>query len=249
MPPINPESPGPVTEVAPDAPESFKAAVVTPAPTTVVMHDAIHVNEPTLPEGFQNAGYTTGTADIKWTEADWKKHPVAVRICQDNTASDETADVLDVESGAATPAECARWAKAALLNYRGSRRKGQRSPLIYMSASNVSTVVNALIAGGIKDGIGLWVANFNLSKADGESMVTGASGPFPVTGVQYTDNPPNGTYDTSVMSAKWLADTADESQWLRLTDIPHNAPVFYNVKAGTLGYTNTAGKWTRVPLP
>lgn len=252
MPPIagEPGSPAFVasaTEVAPAAPEPFSEAAASPAHT--VMHDAIHANIDTLPKGFQNAGYTTGSGEIRWTEADFAAHPVAVRICQDSTASDTTADVLDVESGAATPAEAPGWARQAAGNYLIAKRKGQRSPLVYMSASNVTNVVNALIAGGIKSGIGLWIANFNLSQSEALAMLNDGSGPFPVRGVQYTDNPPHGTYDTSVMSSAWLADTADKSMWLKLTDIPHNAPVFYNEKAGTLGYTNTAGKWTKVTLP
>jgi hypothetical protein len=240
-----------VTEVAPVAPESFREADASPAVTGkhTVMHDAIHANVDTLPKGFQNAGYTTGSGEIKWVEADWAAHPVAVRICQDSTASDTTADVLDVESGAATPKEAPAWARAAAANYLTAKRKGQRAPLIYMSADSVTEVVNALIAGGIKQGIGLWVANFNLTQNEALDMLNDGSGPFPVRGVQYTDNPPNGTYDTSVMSSAWLADTADKSQWIKLANIPHNAPVFYNEKAGTLGYTNTAGKWTKVMLP
>jgi hypothetical protein len=256
MPPIQGESGAPfvasVTEVVPPAPEPSRAADVTPESVpkgTTVMHDAIHVNVPTLPHGFQNAGYTTGSADIQWTKEDWDAHPVAVRICQDKSASDTTADVLDVESGAATPAECAAWARSAAANYLTSQRKGQRSPLIYMSADSVTSVVNALIQGGIKSGIGLWVANFNLTQNEALAMLNDGSGPFPVRGVQYTDNPPHGTYDTSVMSSAWLEDRANKSQWLKLTNIPHNAPVFYNEKEGTLGYLNTAGKWTKVTLP
>jgi hypothetical protein len=154
-----------------------------------------------------------------------------------------------VETGAATPAEAPRWAKVAKVNYLTAKRKGMRDPLIYMSASNVTAVTNALIGGGVTSGIGLWVANFNLSQAEAESMVKDASGPFPIMGVQYTDNPPGNEFDTSVFSATWLAKVADKSQWLRLTDVPHNAPVYYNENAGTLGYMNTAGKWTKVPLP
>jgi hypothetical protein len=40
-------------------------------------------------------------------------HPGAVRIDQDPAASDPTADVLDIEAGAATPASAPGWVRRA----------------------------------------------------------------------------------------------------------------------------------------
>jgi hypothetical protein len=238
----------PDIEAAPAVPEPELAAVALPAGLTLV-HDATHTNIAHLPPG-QAAGYATGTPDIQWTQADWDSHAGAVRIDQDARASDGTADVLDVENGAATPAESPAWAKTAATSYLTAKRKGERAPLIYASADNITAVTNALIAGGISSGIGLWVANYNLTQTEAVAMVANASGPFPIKAVQFTDNLQAGRlYDTSVFSAEWLAQTADKSQWLRLVDIPHNAPVYYNEKKATLGYTNTAGKWVTVALP
>jgi hypothetical protein len=168
---------------------------------TVPVYDATHANIGQLPKGHA-AGYSTGSGSVPWTVADWNAHPAAVRICQDAGATDPTADVLDVEAGAATIADCARWARAATASVTDVRRPGQRHPAIYMSLSSVTPVVNALIAGGVTSGVGLWVANWNLTEAEATVLVAHAGGPFPIVGVQYGNR---GTYDVSVFSAPWLA--------------------------------------------
>lgn len=167
---------------------------------TVTVCDAIRINIDRLPKGLA-AGYSTGTGIVPWGPADWKNHPGAVRICQDPGASDTTADCLDVESGAATTAVAARWAEAAAANYAAGKRPGQRHPAIYMSLSAVTPVVNALIAGGIHGGVGLWVANWNLTAAEAAVLVAHAGGPYPIIGVQYANR---GAYDVSVFSGPWL---------------------------------------------
>lgn len=167
---------------------------------TVTVCDAIRANIGHLPKG-QAAGYSTGSGVVPWGAADWKAHPGAVRICQDPHATDETADVLDVEAGAATIGVAARWAEAAAANVAAGTRHGQRHPAVYMSLSMVTPVVNALVRGGISEGVGLWVANWNLTEAEAAALVQHAGGPFPVIGVQYRNA---GTYDVSVFSRPWL---------------------------------------------
>src|SRR6266702_7641332 len=158
--------------------------------SVVVGHDAVRANIGHLPQG-PCAGYTTGTdgtggtVDIRWRAADWAAHPGAVRICQDAAASDHTADVLDVERYAATNAGAAGWYKAAEKAYLAAQRPGQRSPAVYTSASNVTPLVNALIAGGVRSGCGLWVANWNLTQVQAYADVMNAAGPFPVVAVQW----------------------------------------------------------------
>ena len=71
-----------------------------------------------------------------------------------------------------------------------------------MSQSQVTEVVNALIAGGISSGAGLWIAHFGLTQAQATQMVLTASGPFPVIGVQFRNTP---EFDVSVFSSDWLA--------------------------------------------
>lgn len=155
-----------------------------------------------LPAGALYAGYDTGSSGIAWTPAQYAAHPGTVHIDQDAAASDYTADVLDVERGAATPAECARWYQAALARFNAGSRPGQRHPSIYMSAASVTAVVNALAAAGVKSGPGLWVANWNLSDAAAVAEVLAAAGPFPVIGVQWRNA---GLYDASVFSTAWLS--------------------------------------------
>jgi hypothetical protein len=157
----------------------------------------------TVPGGFQLCGYTTGSG-IAWTAAMWAAKPGSVRIDQDPAASDGTADILDVEGGAATFADCPHWVEKALANYSANTRPGQRKPAIYCSASNVTNVVNALIAGGVTSGVGLWIANWNLTEASAMAAVLASSGPFPVIGIQFTDMGGGGDYDIDAFSVEWL---------------------------------------------
>ena len=95
-----------------------------------------------------------------------------MRIDQDPAASDPTADVLDIEAGAATPGQRARLGDAGTGQPRaGPARPGQQYPAVYMSQSRVTEVVNALIAGGISAGAGLWIAHFGLTQAQATQMV------------------------------------------------------------------------------
>jgi hypothetical protein len=165
--------------------------------------DVTAANYGRQPAGLQLAGYSTGGSGIAWTAAMWAAHPGAVRIDQDPAATVVTADVLDVENGAVPVGSprVATWAQDAMISYAEAKRPGQRQPAVYCSASNVTANVNALIAGGVRSGVGLWVANWNLTSAQSVAEVLAASGPFPVIGVQYTDE---GDLDLDVFSAVWL---------------------------------------------
>src|SRR6478609_3383926 len=101
------------------------------------------------PSGANLAGYTTGSGGIMWGAQDWASHPTAIRIDQDPAGSDGTADVYDVEPGAGTYANTPGWAKRALANYAAGVRPGQRTPVIYMSLSDIHAVTRALINGGV----------------------------------------------------------------------------------------------------
>ena len=172
---------------------------------TIQVFDATHDNISHLPAG-QAAGYSTGSGThIRWTAADWAAHPGAVRIDQDPAASDPTADVLDVETGAASPGDCPGWVRRALADYARAARPGQRRPAIYMSRSKVTPVVNALIAGGVKSGAGLWIADWDGNRTRAADEVEAASGPFPVIAVQYANA---GSYDVSVFSTAWLKEVS-----------------------------------------
>lgn len=236
---------------APD-PGTVAAPIAATLPAGIVAaHDAIHINVKDLPAG-QACGYTTGSNEIQWTNADFIDHPGAVRICQDAGASDHTADVLDFETGAATVQDLAPWAHEAAQSFMNVTRPGQRSPAIYASASNLTTVVDALISGGVPSGIGLFVAHWGLSVSEAVSLILGASGPFPIIGVQYQNGQ---TFDYDVFSQHWLDNTSHklpklESGWLRLRDVPSgNLPVWFSKTEQTLGYHDANGQWTKVLLP
>jgi hypothetical protein len=172
-------------------------------------YDCTRANLPSVPRGAQLAGYATGIGSgIPWTAADWAAHPGAIRIAQAaSLPADEAvhADVLDVEAGAATIGECAPWAMDAMASFAAVRRPGQRRPAIYFSASNVHAVVNALISGGVTSGVGLWIADWNLSQAQAVADVLAGAGPFPVIGVQFRNA---GPYDCDIWSSSWLADVS-----------------------------------------
>jgi peptidoglycan hydrolase-like protein with peptidoglycan-binding domain len=174
--------------------------------TTVPVNDAISANVSRLPRGVQAAGYSTGSGDVPWSAADKAAHPGWVQIDQSPavTALDEEADVLDVEYGAATCADVPGWAKAAAANFASGKRPGQRAPALYVNLSNVTSAVNELVSAKITGGVSLWLANWNLTQAEAAAVVTLASGPWPVIGVQYSNQGGGGSYDMSVFSKSWL---------------------------------------------
>ena len=173
-----------------------------------VGYDVIGANLQHAPAGAQLAGYSTGSGPVPWSAAQFTAHPGTVRIDQDPAASDPTADVLDVERGAATTGDCPGWAKRAMADYGAATRPGQRWPAVYASAAEITPLVNALIAGGVTSGVGLWVANWDLTKAQAFADVLNAAGPFPVVAVQWS----SGTwFDTDVFSSAWLAHVSGAS--------------------------------------
>jgi peptidoglycan hydrolase-like protein with peptidoglycan-binding domain len=52
--------------------------------------------------------------------------------------------------------------------------------------------------------VGLWIAHFGVSEANAISLVAAATGPFPVTGFQFSDTGGGGAYDIDVFSTTWL---------------------------------------------
>jgi hypothetical protein len=165
--------------------------------------DATGSNLAHLPAGFAIvAGYVTGSDGIAWLAAQWSEHPDAIRIDQSpaDTPADETADVLDVERGAATLADIAPWALAAKAAYARAARPGQRHPAVYASQDSLTPVCSALAAARVT-GVGLVVADWNDTKDAAIAALQASSGPYPVVGVQYADE---GLYDLDVFLASWV---------------------------------------------
>ena len=168
-----------------------------------VVYDATHTNIAALPPNSTVAGYVTGTPDVAWSVDDFKAHPTAIRIDQSPTPTvwDATADTDDYERGAVGLSELGPRAKLRQVAFKSGIRPGQREPLVYVSANNVSAVANALVSSGVTNGVGLWVANWNLTEPQAIADVVSASGPFPIRGVQFHNA---GKYDVSVFDSSWL---------------------------------------------
>lgn len=192
-----------------------------------------------VPKNRLLAGYDTGSGGIAWTPEMWKAHPAAVHIDQDPDASDFTSDVLDCEAGAVPVGspKIPAWASVTHANFATAKRPGQRQPALYCSASNVTANVNALVRGGIKSGVGLWIARWDGNTAADIAALEAAAGPFPVIGFQYEDN---GDWDSDVFSSAWLANVSG-----------HNPPpppaswTYYPCRSLTVrgGLTSVAAQW------
>lgn len=175
--------------------------------TTTQAYDAISVNVNTMPAG-QHAGYMTGSGAIPWTSAQWLADPSAIRIDQapTNTAVNETADVLDVEQGAATISDIVPWVKAATVNFNNRVRPGQRKPMVYCNQSTLPSVANALQGAGLSCPI--WIAAPGISLSTAQGKINSASGPYPIYGVQYQWNT---TYDSDVFLSSWLVTVSGQA--------------------------------------
>ena len=170
--------------------------------TVIQGYDVTAVDYSHRPTVGQIALYLTGSTDIVATPAMRAANPHAVLIDQSPviTDIDTTADAYDVENGALTTAEIGQVIKDAWDNYNKSTRPGQRKPMVYQSLSQVTSVVNAMVAAGTT--ASLWVAHFGVSLADAIAQVEAASGPFPIHAFQYSDAP--GFYDLDVFDEGWL---------------------------------------------
>ena len=168
----------------------------------VIGFDCTHQNIGQLPPGQQYAGYSTGSPDIRWTPENWAAHPGALRIVQDDGLTDATADYADVERFAGTNAQAPGWYRRALISWRAATRPGQRWPGFYTSLSNVTPLVNALIAGRVTSGPKLIIARWDLGSTIEDILrIADAAGPFPVVGMQIINA---GPYDLDLFSALWL---------------------------------------------
>lgn len=170
-----------------------------------VVYDATHANIGTLPDAAEYAGYVTGTSDIVWTDADFKAHPNAIRIDQTPTGTpwDALADGDDYERGAVSLSELPVRAKLRMHAFNTNARPGQRRPFVYASADSLTAVANALVAGGVTSGVGLWVAHWTGDIVSAIQTVKTRSGPFPIVAFQFENA---GPFDISVFATAYLND-------------------------------------------
>ncbi len=96
------------------------------------------------------AGYLDGR--YAWSEHDWQRHPTAQRVRITVFASDVAGDVLDVETGDATPAQAPGWVQ--------KRRDQGAWPSVYMNLSTWPMVRDAIRAAGLVEPP-YWVAAYD----------------------------------------------------------------------------------------
>ncbi len=174
----------------------------------VTVYDCLGTSEPlvTPPPGVLMAGYATGTGAVPWTQAQFERHPDAIRIDQWPTATDagKTADWIDVENGAVAVADVPQRLIDARDAWQHGERPGQRWPAVYVERSEVTPVANALISYGIVKDVPLILSEPMPEHAAIETLTT-AGGPFPVVGVQYQFGD---LFDVSIVSAAWLGNVS-----------------------------------------
>ena len=97
---------------------------------TRIMGDATHADVASLPAGLDIvAGYDTGSPDIDWTAADFARFPNSVHVTIDQAftgAPRYDSNIVDVETGAYTPAQVTNW-----MNHATAAR-----PTVYVNRGN-----------------------------------------------------------------------------------------------------------------
>jgi len=171
--------------------------------TTVIDATGANIDHLVIPPGAIAAGYVTGTGPVPWTPAQLDSHPGAIRIDQWPLRTDagRTADWIDVENGAVPINQVPSRVKAAQIAYKAGERPGQRWPAVYVEQSEVTPVVNALIAAGLTDNVPL-ILTEPMSEQEAVTELQNAGGPFPIVGIQYQFN---GDHDVSLVSTAWLS--------------------------------------------
>ncbi len=145
---------------------------------TLLMRDSIDPTLIPLDDLAAVAGYADGL--YQWNSAGWARFqpPIISLSIVINAAN--IGDILDVETGAASPADCPGWSDRF-------NRPGRRAPTFYVNRSNWSAVLAALNGRP---------ADFWIATLDGTQSVPGA------VAVQYRDF---GGYDESViLDLSWL---------------------------------------------
>lgn len=186
----------------------------------VPMYDAMHADAGHIPAtAVKVAGYMTGSAAIRWTDADWARFPRAGKVQVDQSAAGleyaaSRADVYDIETDAGT---VARFATLA----RDREDAGKLPNGVYSSRSNLAPLAKELDRvtpgpAGWWHGMNLWLADPSLSIAEASALVGTVLENFHVRAVQWawpstnpTTSVPGGTLkslniDLSVADAAWF---------------------------------------------
>ena len=134
---------------------------------TVYMYDGINSLAPGIarefPDATKIAGYDNGR--YAWTQADWNLFPHADHIHISVTASANMGDVLDVETGDATPDQTHGW-----ISMRKSA--GLFRPTIYCSLDTAQAVRDGTREYILGKDYDMWVARYDGST---QNVYTGRS--------------------------------------------------------------------------
>jgi hypothetical protein len=200
--------------------------------------DAERINAAHIPPGTQAMGYTTGIGNVPWDETTFAAHNKpypAVRIDQDPTASDGTADILDVESLAATVPDIPGWLRRARANYAAHIRPDQRWPGIYCSMDTLPSAISILESNSLSN-VPFITAQPGNTLAFAINRVQTATGPYPCVGCQYGGN---SYVDFDVLSLDWVKTMAGTAP----TDVWHGVAIV--MRDGTVA---GEGKFWVVPI-
>ena len=164
---------------------------------SITMFDAVDTAQ--LPSGAQAvAGYVDGNyRTFPAIEAGW---PHALHLSIAISAADD-ADVLDIETGDATPADAAAW-------YERQKARGISRPCLYANASTMeSGVIPAMKAAGIdRTAVRLWSAHYT-----GEAHICGPASckemSIDADGSQWTDQALGRSLDESLLLADFFGTT------------------------------------------
>lgn len=140
------------------------------------------------------AGYVPPSS-FAWPPAAWAKfaNSIQVRITPSASVSGRGIQVLDVETGDATPGQVPGWVNA-------SRAAGQE-PTTYMNSSNWAAVIDACNGAGVAVPQ-FWVASWNNTPDLPTISVGGRT--YSAVAHQYSDPPASGgDYDVSVVASYW----------------------------------------------
>src|ERR1700751_6084122 len=166
------------------------------------MYDGINSDASTIAQKFPNAAMVAGyiNGNFAWTQAEWNLFPHANHVTISITASADAGDVLDVETGDATPAQTAGWIATR-------KASGYYRPSIYCSRSVIPAVrqgTGSYILGRDYD---IWVADWTGSP----HQVTAPGSPAATWAATQYENPTN--YDvTAVTNPGWPHRSAPASQ-------------------------------------
>jgi hypothetical protein len=115
------------------------------------MYDGIDSDADVIPTNAQLvAGYVDG--DYVWSTADWARFPHSVHVGIAVRSSTDAGNVLDVETGDATPVESVTWVLA--------RRNSGADPTVYCNTSTWPSVRSAFQSRSVTEPH-YWVANYN----------------------------------------------------------------------------------------